>query len=165
MKYNPFTTSLSRIKKKLEKRIYQYSVSVLFCFRMPKRPKSNGVKTEAQNDAPPSVRRSKRVKLEVKYEPDEDDIKEEDLEDEDYIKEEEDLEDEKYEPDEVEDLEDEKENLQPKRGASRGSKYSNAKTVLVRGVKSIITDKAMIKNNFIWSSRGVCRFKCLESRL
>ena len=145
---------------------------------MPKRPKSNGVKTEAQNDAPPSVRRSKRVKLEVKYEPDEDDIKEEDLEDEDYIKEEEDLEDEKYEPDEeedldnekyepdeVEDLEDEKENLQPKRGASRGSKYSNAKTVLVRGVKSIITDKAMIKNNFIWSSRGVCRFKCLESRL
>ena len=88
---------------------------------MPKRSKSNGVKTEAQNDAPPSVRRSKRVKLEVKYEPEEDDIKEE------------------------EDIEDEKENSAPKRGASRGSKYSNAKTVLVRGVKSIITDKAMIK--------------------
>lgn len=88
---------------------------------MPKRSKSNGVKAEAQNDAPPSVRRSKRVKLEVKYEPEEDDIKEE------------------------EDIEDEKENSAPKRGASRGSKYSNAKTVLVRGVKSIVTDKAMIK--------------------
>ena len=88
---------------------------------MPKRSKSNSVKTEAQNDAPPSVRRSKRVKLEVKYEPEEDDIKEE------------------------EDIEDEKENSAPKRGASRGSKYSNAKTVLVRGVKSIVTDKAMIK--------------------
>ena len=88
---------------------------------MPKRSKSNGVKTEAQNDVPPSVRRSKRVKLEVKYEPEDDDIKEE------------------------EDIEDEKENSAPKRGASRGSKYSNAKTVLVRGVKSIVTDKAMIK--------------------
>ena len=93
---------------------------------MPKRPKSNGVKTEATNDAPPSVRRSKRVKLEVKYEPEEHDIKEED-----------------------EDLEDEKENLGPKRGASRGSKYSNAKTVLTRGVKSVITDKAMIKTELI----------------
>ena len=87
---------------------------------MPKRSKSNSVKTEARNDAPPSVRRSKRVKLEAKYEPEEDDIKEE------------------------EDIEDEKENF-PKRGASRGSKYSNAKTVLVRGVKSIIADKTKIK--------------------
>ena len=105
---------------------------------MPKRSKSNSVKTEARNDAPPSVRRSKRVKLEVKYEPEEDDIKEE-----------EDIEDEKYKPEEddiqEEDIEDEKENVAPKRGASRGSKYSNAKTVLVRGVKSIIADKAKIK--------------------
>ena len=105
---------------------------------MPKRSKSNSVKTEARNDAPPSVRRSKRVKLEVKYEPEEDDIKEE-----------EDIEDEKYKPEEddiqEEDIEDEKENVAPKRGASRGSKYSNAKTVLVRGVKSIIADKTKIK--------------------
>ena len=93
---------------------------------MPKRPKSNGVKTESTNDAPPSVRRSKRVKMEVKYEPEEHDIKEED--------------------EDLEDLQEEKENLGPKRGASRGSKYSNAKTVLTRGVKSVVTDKGMIKN-------------------
>ena len=93
---------------------------------MPKRPKSNGVKTETANDAPPSVRRSKRVKMEVKYEPEEHDIKEED--------------------EDLEDLQEEKENLGPKRGASRGSKYSNAKTVLTRGVKSVVTDKGMIKN-------------------
>ena len=93
---------------------------------MPKRPKSNGVKTETANDAPPSVRRSKRVKMEVKYEPEEHDIKEED--------------------EDLEDLQEEKENLGPKRGASRGSKYSNAKTILTRGVKSVVTDKGMIKN-------------------
>ena len=93
---------------------------------MPKRPKSNGVKAESANDAPPSVRRSKRVKMEVKYEPEEHDIKEED--------------------EDLEDLQEEKENLGPKRGASRGSKYSNAKTVLTRGVKSVVTDKGMIKN-------------------
>ena len=93
---------------------------------MPKRPKSNGVKAESANGAPPNVRRSKRVKMEVKYEPEEHDIKEED--------------------EDLEDLQEEKENLGPKRGASRGSKYSNAKTVLTRGVKSVVTDKGMIKN-------------------
>ena len=109
---------------------------------MPKRSKSNSVKTEARNDAPPSVRRSKRVKLEVKYEPEEDDIKEEeDIEDEKYKPEEDDIQEDIQE----EDIEDEKENVAPKRGASRGSKYSNAKTVLVRGVKSIIADKTKIK--------------------
>ena len=121
---------------------------------MPKRPKSNSVKNETTNDAPPSVRRSKRVKLEVKYEPEENDIKEED----EYLEfrkrgRKEILEDE-YEPEQnnieeedeyLEDDCDEKENLSPKRGASRGSKYSNAKTVLSRGVKSVITDKALIQ--------------------
>ena len=107
---------------------------------MPKRPKSNKVKNETTNDAPPSVRRSKRVKIEVKYEPEENDIKEED----DYEPEENNVEEEdEYLEDDCD--EDEKENLSPKRGASRGSKYSNAKTVLSRGVKSVITDKALIQ--------------------
>ena len=39
--------------------------------------------------------------------------------------------------------------LEPKRGASRGSKYSKAKTLLTRGVKSIITDKGWINLFFI----------------
>ena len=122
---------------------------------MPKRPKSNKVKNETTNDAPPSVRRSKRVKIEVKYEPEENDIKEEDeyLEFNSRYRKKGILEDD-YEPEEnnveeedeyLEDDCDEKENLSPKRGASRGSKYSNAKTVLSRGVKSVITDKALIQ--------------------
>ena len=107
---------------------------------MPKRPKSNKVKNETTNDAPPSVRRSKRVKIEVKYEPEENDIKEED----DYEPEENNVEEEdEYLEDDCDEYE--KENLSPKRGASRGSKYSNAKTVLSRGVKSVITDKALIQ--------------------
>ena len=109
---------------------------------MPKRPKSNGVKTETANDAPPSVRRSKRVKMEVKYEPEEHDIKEED--------------------EDLEDLQEEKENLGPKRGASRGSKYSNAKTVLTRGVKSVVTDKGMIKTKPIRNLLDDVRFRWLE---